>query len=171
MNTCNFPTKCRVSQSFAGSPENLYGFLPLRTWWWSKDKAHNNNKDEGNTTQARDIVTTRVTIPSCSSLQPEWPSEMPYIKFESLPPAPELSSIISERKISEIKAQNTVVPMKSESLLKTTVSKTEDTFDKALVTRYPVVKLDVEKIEDATAARLATSLLGHVLFLKGQVPL
>lgn len=36
---------------------------------------------------------------------------------------------------------------------------------------YPVVRLDVDTISDAVASRLATSLLGHVLFLKNQVPL
>lgn len=35
----------------------------------------------------------------------------------------------------------------------------------------PLVKLDVDLVTDAMAARLATSLLGHVLFLKNQVPL
>lgn len=35
----------------------------------------------------------------------------------------------------------------------------------------PVVRLDVDAISDAVAARLATSLLGHVLYLKNQVPL
>jgi hypothetical protein len=39
------------------------------------------------------------------------------------------------------------------------------------MTGYPLVKLDTKIITDATAARLATSLLGHVLFLKNQVPL
>ncbi|KAF8959404.1 hypothetical protein BDZ97DRAFT_1667258, partial [Flammula alnicola] len=34
----------------------------------------------------------------------------------------------------------------------------------------PVARLDTDMITDATAARLATSLLGHVLFLKNQVP-
>jgi hypothetical protein len=43
--------------------------------------------------------------------------------------------------------------------------------DGSLMTEYPLVKLDTEMITDATAARLATSLLGHVLFLKNQVPL
>ena len=37
--------------------------------------------------------------------------------------------------------------------------------------RVPVVLLDVDAISDAVAARLATSLLGHVLYLKNQVPL
>ncbi len=36
---------------------------------------------------------------------------------------------------------------------------------------YPLVKLDTERITDAIAGRLATSLLAHVLFLKNQVPL
>jgi hypothetical protein len=36
---------------------------------------------------------------------------------------------------------------------------------------YPVVRLDVERITDATAGRLATTLLAHVLFLKNQIPL
>jgi hypothetical protein len=37
--------------------------------------------------------------------------------------------------------------------------------------RIPRVDLDGEAITDAMAARLATCLLGHVLFLKNQVPL
>jgi len=37
--------------------------------------------------------------------------------------------------------------------------------------RIPEVHLDVDFITDVIAARLATSLLGHVLFLKNQVPL
>ena len=36
---------------------------------------------------------------------------------------------------------------------------------------YPVVRLDVDVISEATASRLAASLLGHVLFLKNQIPL
>ena len=37
--------------------------------------------------------------------------------------------------------------------------------------RIPRVCLDVEGISDVLAARLAICLLGHVLFLKNQVPL
>jgi len=36
---------------------------------------------------------------------------------------------------------------------------------------YPLVRLDVDIITDSIAGRLATSLLGHVLFLKNQIPL
>ncbi|TFK63423.1 hypothetical protein BDN72DRAFT_847629 [Pluteus cervinus] len=35
----------------------------------------------------------------------------------------------------------------------------------------PTVRLDVENVSDVVAARLATALLGHVLFLKSQIPL
>ena len=37
--------------------------------------------------------------------------------------------------------------------------------------KFPVVRLDVDVITDSIAGRLATSLLGHVLFLKNQIPL
>ena len=37
--------------------------------------------------------------------------------------------------------------------------------------KHPIVRLDLDVITDEVAARLATSLLGHLLFLKGQVPL
>ena len=36
---------------------------------------------------------------------------------------------------------------------------------------FPIVRLDVDVITDSIAGRLATSLLGHVLFLKSQIPL
>jgi hypothetical protein len=36
---------------------------------------------------------------------------------------------------------------------------------------HPIVRLNMDVIADEVAARLATSLLGHVLFLKNQVPL
>lgn len=37
--------------------------------------------------------------------------------------------------------------------------------------QLPIVVLEVDYITDTVAARLATSLLGHVLFLKNQIPL
>lgn len=39
------------------------------------------------------------------------------------------------------------------------------------VNHFPLVRLDVDVITDSIAGRLATSLLGHVLFLKNQIPL
>ena len=38
-------------------------------------------------------------------------------------------------------------------------------------TSIPVVRLDVDAVSDALAAGLAVALVGHVLFLKSQVPL
>jgi len=43
--------------------------------------------------------------------------------------------------------------------------------DASTASTYPTVRLDAERITDATAGRLATSFLGHVLFLKNQIPL
>lgn len=37
--------------------------------------------------------------------------------------------------------------------------------------RYPTALIETESISDVMAARLATCLLAHVLFLKSQVPL
>lgn len=37
--------------------------------------------------------------------------------------------------------------------------------------RYPTAMIDVERISDVMAARLTICLLGHVLYLKGQIPL
>jgi hypothetical protein len=50
------------------------------------------------------------------------------------------------------------------------VSKTSSV-DASNTSTYPTVRLDAERITDATAGRLATSFLGHVLFLKNQIPL
>lgn len=43
--------------------------------------------------------------------------------------------------------------------------------DSILPSGVPVVNLKVESVTDAVASRLAISLLGHVLFLKNQIPL
>ena len=39
------------------------------------------------------------------------------------------------------------------------------------VSGVPVVQLQTETVTDVVAARMAISLLGHVLFLKNQIPL
>ena len=39
------------------------------------------------------------------------------------------------------------------------------------VSGVPVVQLQTETVTDTVAARMAISLLGHVLFLKNQIPL
>ena len=43
--------------------------------------------------------------------------------------------------------------------------------DGSPLNHFPLVRLDVDVITDSIAGRLATSLLGHVLFLKNQIPL
>jgi hypothetical protein len=40
-----------------------------------------------------------------------------------------------------------------------------------LKSKIPCITLDTDVITDAMAARLAMSLLGHILFMKSQVPL
>lgn len=43
--------------------------------------------------------------------------------------------------------------------------------DGSPLNHFPLVRLDVDVITDSMAGRLATNLLGHVLFLKNQIPL
>lgn len=43
--------------------------------------------------------------------------------------------------------------------------------DGSPLNHFPLVRLDVDIITDSIAGRLAMSLLGHVLFLKNQIPL
>jgi hypothetical protein len=43
--------------------------------------------------------------------------------------------------------------------------------DGSFLNHFPLVRLEVDVITDSIAGRLATSLLGHVLFLKNQIPL
>lgn len=52
-----------------------------------------------------------------------------------------------------------------------TISSSNNAADESPIGDFPIMKLDTDIITDATAARLATSLLGHILFLKNQVPL
>ena len=51
------------------------------------------------------------------------------------------------------------------------VSAGEDDATSVAVNDFPLVRLDVDVITDSIAGRLATSLLGHVLYLKNQIPL
>ncbi|KAF8164743.1 hypothetical protein B0H34DRAFT_793205 [Crassisporium funariophilum] len=46
----------------------------------------------------------------------------------------------------------------------------QETNNHDLQSNYPLVRLDVDVITDSIASRLASSLLGHVLFLKNQIP-
>ncbi|GLB33210.1 hypothetical protein LshimejAT787_0100950 [Lyophyllum shimeji] len=65
-----------------------------------------------------------------------------------------------------------IAPQAPLQLFKTSDERTVKIGESGLSTNnIPIVSLDVEKITDALAARLATSLIGHILYLKGQVPL
>ncbi|KDR74289.1 hypothetical protein GALMADRAFT_250076 [Galerina marginata CBS 339.88] len=83
---------------------------------------------------------------------------MPYLAFEILPPTQKTAS-------------SSYGFVKSDPNVKGSPSNPNSyTVNENCMIKHPVVKLEVDKITDATAGRLATSLLGHVLFLKNQVP-
>jgi hypothetical protein len=90
---------------------------------------------------------------------------MPYLTF-NVPESPAESSSKLSSGNSRAETRSNTVEMSG-----TTFSAMGVAADGSRMTEYPLVKLDTEIITDATAARLATSLLGHVLFLKNQVPL
>ncbi|KAF9558421.1 hypothetical protein CPC08DRAFT_692193 [Agrocybe pediades] len=52
-----------------------------------------------------------------------------------------------------------------------TTDSVEPSIPERSIARYPLVTLQADSITDTAAARLASSLLGHVLFLKNQIPL
>lgn len=62
-------------------------------------------------------------------------------------------------------------PLKGKSLRVVSVGETDAVTDGSSLNHFPLVRLDVDVITDSIAGRLATSLLGHVLFLKNQIPL
>lgn len=96
---------------------------------------------------------------------------MPYFSHKDGPLSAGLESTfgVGESKIQDVKE----FPASETKLLPDTTATTlrEDIVEEKVATSYPLVKLEVDKVTDATAGRLATSLLGHVLFLKNQVPL
>ncbi|PPQ84611.1 hypothetical protein CVT25_015708 [Psilocybe cyanescens] len=95
---------------------------------------------------------------------------MPYFSHKDGPLSAGLESTfgVGESKIQDVKE----FPASETKLLPDTTATTlrEDIVEEKVATSYPLVKLEVDKVTDATAGRLATSLLGHVLFLKNQVP-
>lgn len=54
---------------------------------------------------------------------------------------------------------------------KPTMAQSEESSTNSLKLKIPTVRLEGKEISSAMAARLATSLLCHVLFLKSQIPL
>lgn len=89
---------------------------------------------------------------------------MPLIGFNNPPPLSHLRD--DEASIRD--------PLKGKSLKIVSVGEADATTsvtDGMSLNRFPLVRLDVDVITDSIAGRLATNLLGHVLFLKNQIPL
>lgn len=102
-------------------------------------------------------VTAQTMARACSTLlcflHPSSPHTMPYL-------APNPEHIVPVSPAGSSKAVATVM-----------MPPPIDFDDEEEPPRIPTVVLDVDEIADDMAARMATSLLGHVLFLKGQIPL
>jgi hypothetical protein len=100
---------------------------------------------------------------------------MPYLTFEAPPPSTpqKLGSAYNAKDQQALNFEGT--PMIEEKLSKEQnplpPESVKHLIEEGPKNAYPVVRLDVDTISEATAGRLATSLLGHVLFLKNQVPL
>lgn len=100
---------------------------------------------------------------------------MPYLTFDA-PPPPTPKTLGSAYNAKDQQASNVKgTPTIEEKLIKEHSTlppePAKPVIEEGLKNAYPVVRLDVDTISEATAGRLATSLLGHVLFLKNQVPL
>jgi hypothetical protein len=97
---------------------------------------------------------------------------MPYLTFEAPPPSTP-KTLAKDQQVLNFKGSPT--PTIEEKLIKEHIplppELAKHVIEEGPKNAYPVVRLDVDTISEATAGRLATSLLGHVLFLKNQVPL
>ena len=84
----------------------------------------------------------------------------------SAPPEPPLqnSSQVPASSAELPAATTTATDVSPENTKEKTVEKKQDF-------TVPHIQLDTDQISNPMAARLASSLLGHVLFLKGQIPL
>lgn len=95
---------------------------------------------------------------------------MPFLVLEDPPPTKIVSLDNGSKKRTEENVIATTTTTESVEESKPPAQEI-DSVEDDLGIKYPIVKLDSDKISDSTAGRLATSLLGHVLFLKNQVPL
>lgn len=86
---------------------------------------------------------------------------MPTLTPSMAPPLPDRSNSTTASKLSPKMNSHPSQP----------VSQIEPPSIGTLAPRIPRIRLDMDAIPDMMAAKLATSLLGHVLFLKNQVPL
>ena len=91
---------------------------------------------------------------------------MPLIGFNSTPPPS--SHLLTDDKTSNpdpLKGKLLKVASDAEA------TASESVIGGSSLNHFPLLRLDVDVITDSIAGRLATSLLGHVLFLKNQIPL
>jgi hypothetical protein len=91
---------------------------------------------------------------------------MPLIGFNTPPPS---SHSLRDEEASNLDRSDS---LKGKSLKVVSTGEADDTDGSSFkLNQFPLVRLDVDVITDSIAGRLATSLLGHVLFLKNQIPL
>ena len=103
-------------------------------------------------------------------LQPR--KEMPILTPSYLPHPPGLSSHSPSSKATCLRAPGSQVPTPPTSPEQDAVTQRSDPPPKReCALKIPSVSLEVHSIQDNMAASLAIALLGHVLFLKSQVPL
>ncbi|KAF9475820.1 hypothetical protein BDN70DRAFT_840292 [Pholiota conissans] len=99
---------------------------------------------------------------------------MPILTPEAVPPLPKTFGGAYNGQDRPPTAKATSTPVLVEKLIKELPRShpklEQPPIENGPKNAYPVVKLDVDTISEAVAGRLATSLLGHVLFLKNQVP-
>jgi len=89
---------------------------------------------------------------------------MPYVAFEESPTGSEDQHVVPAMEPG-VQTTSTIENNQAGDSVKFVLEEETEAIP------YPVVKLDTDRITDTTAGRLASSLLGHVLFLKNQVPL
>ncbi|CAA7269163.1 unnamed protein product [Cyclocybe aegerita] len=95
---------------------------------------------------------------------------MPFITHGIAPPAPRGICTKTMQSPTATPTAHQPIHEKTNSALQIGTVAKEGESEAVEISAYPVVKLDTDTITDETAGRLASSLLGHVLFLKNQVP-
>jgi hypothetical protein len=102
---------------------------------------------------------------------------MPLISPAEAPPTAKISSMTAEpssksssSSITNGHSKSTPTKVGRSPKAGKDLKQAEEKTD-GITSRIPKVQLDIDVITDSIAAKLATSFLGHILFLKGQVPL
>ena len=100
---------------------------------------------------------------------------MPALTPSFLPPPPAVvtspSAFASSSKVSSFVANSQKSKPPISPQRDAVTQRVDGSTQRERVLRMPFMKLEVPAIQDDMAASLAVALLGHVLFLKSQVPL